>query len=500
MTTLKHRWAAALAAGAIAVTGAGAGVALAPVAAYAQEAATSTIDKSQSATLHIHKFSNNKPGEAGDGTKISDTDNLGTPLQGAVFKVQKVTNVDLTTNEGWQKAAAIQKGEETADLAEGTSKPTGADGSVDFSGLDLGLYKVTETSAPAGHEISTEPFYVTLPMTNPSNSNEWMYEVHVYPKNKKQENVITKTVEDADATTVGDTLTYTVTGKLPSAEKLAKVELTDIYPSARLENPAVTRVALGDGTVLADGDDYTLDTSQDGLATVKLTENGRAKADQLTGEQRTVVAEFTFDLKDPQDTDGLDAAENRAMVNAKGEGDNTPDPKPTDPDNPNVIPPGEGTKTYYGNVVINKTGDENEQLNNVKFDLYRCDNADSLGNKVKSDITVTAGKATINSLHVNDWVNGEAGTTNPTGYCLVETQAAEGYALLAKPYYFQVKKDGQEEISLTSLDVKNTKNRGGFELPLTGGTGVTMLLIIGGLIMAGGALYMVRNNRRENKA
>lgn len=82
----------------------------------------------------------------------------------------------------------------------------------------------------------------------------------------------------------------------------------------------------------------------------------------------------------------------------------------------------------------------------------------------------------------------------------METQAAEGYALLAEPVYFQVLKGGDETVSLTSQEVKNVKNNAGFTLPLTGGTGVTMLLVLGGLVMAGGALYMVRNNRRENKA
>lgn len=412
MTTLKHRWAAALAAGAIAVTGAGASVALAPAPAFAQT--QSNVDTSRPTTLTIHKFSNNNPGDAGTGVRIDDTSNLGTPLQGAVFKVEKVTNVDLSTNAGWQTAAQIQKGTEEPTLTQVAQQATDASGQIVLSDLGVGMFKVTETSAPAGHEISTEPFFVTLPLTNPSNSSEWMYDVHVYPKNREQTDVITKTVDDANATTVGNQINYQVTGKLPSAENLVKVELTDIYPADRLENPQVTRVALGDKTELQAAD-YTLDTSRDGLATVKLTASGLQKANGLQGNDRSVVADFTFTVKDPANAGELSAAENRAMINAKGEGDNTPDPDPADPNNPNVIPPGDGTKTYYGNVEISKTGDNDERLNNVTFDLYKCNSADDLGTKVKSGIAVTDGRATINSLHVNDWVNGQAGNTTPNG-------------------------------------------------------------------------------------
>ncbi|AZA10233.1 SpaH/EbpB family LPXTG-anchored major pilin [Corynebacterium pseudopelargi] len=505
MTTLKHRWAAALAAGAIAVTGAGASVTLAPAPAYAQQTANPTGITNESGNLHIHKFANNQGVAQGDGSKIDDTGNLGEPLPGAVFKVTKVDGVDLKTNDGWEKAARIQRGEEDANLTQpGVTKTTNSSGVADFDGLSIGLYKVEETSAPSGYESAADAnaFYVTLPITDPKAKNAWLYDVHVYPKNKKQENVISKTVNDNDATTNGSKIQYTVDGKLPSATELEKVELTDLYPSDRLSDPRATRVTIGDDIEVVDGVDYNLNIETPGQAKVVFTPQGLAKLDKLSGEARKVQAQFEFTVADPDSQTELGPIKNRAMINAKGKDSEAPDPDPEDPTDPNVTPDEESPETYYGNVEVTKVGDDEAKLSGVKFDLYRCDDKDSLvGEPVKRDITTGGeGKVTIKSLHVNDWVNGEKNPTNPSGYCLVETQAAEGYALLAEPYYFEVLRDSADNVALTSKTVKNVKNNGGFQLPLTGGTGVTMLLIIGGLIMAGGALYMVRNNRRENKA
>lgn len=494
MKTFKRSLAIAAASG-ILLTGGFAGVATAQVP---PTAAVSVIDDSQTGTLHVHKYSNNTPGQAGNGTEITDSGSLGAPLAGAVFKVEQVNDVDLTTNEGWVKAAAIAKGEEQpAGFGPAQSKTTNGSGAADFSGLPVGLYRVTETSAPTGHEITTEPFYVTLPMTNPSDRSQWMYDVHVYPKNAKQEDVISKTVQDAEAIQAGDKINYTVSGKLPSAQKLAKAELIDIYPADRLSSPQVERVTYGDGQVAAPGD-YTLNTDIPGQAKIVFTAQGLAKLDALQGANRKVDAVFSFIVELTSGDSEAAPIANRAMINAKGEGDSSPDPDPDDPDNPSVIPPGEGPETFYGNVKVTKTDEDSTPLNGVVFDLYRCNSKDDLvADAIKTGLTTDNGSLTINGLHVNDFVNGEAGTTDPSGYCLVEVKAAEGHSLLAEPAYFQVLRNGQENVALTDLNLTNVKDNAGFDLPLTGGRGVTLLLILGGLIVVIGGGYAYVTNRKK---
>lgn len=498
---------ATVASGSLMFVGAG----IAPIAAAQSDLSVRLVDANEEGSLTIHKFSNNTPGAAGDGSQITDTSDLGEPLGGATFRVTKVQDVDLTTNEGWEKAQQISDGTETPVLATNTvTQTTNDQGVTTFSGLELGLYYVQEIAAPAGHSISAAPFYVTVPMTDPGDRNAWMYDIHVYPKNQTVTDVVTKTVQDEDAITVGDNINFTVTGKLSEVEQLEIVEITDIYPSDRLSNPEVVSVTLGnDATIPAS--QYELDTTTPGLATVKFNADALATMDGLTGEERTVAVNFQFVVEDTTGTDAVSAIVNRAMVYDKGVGQDVTPPDPTDPNDPRVIPPVDPdnpdnpnvTRTYYGNVQVNKVGADGQGLAGVGFELYRCndDKVISDANFVMDSLNTEAdGTLRINGLHVNDFVNGSIGTTDPTGYCLVEVQAAAGHSLLAEPAYFQVLKGTDAAVALTSVDITNVEDNAGFELPFTGGEGVTLLLIVGGLIIAIGGGYAYVANRRQTQS
>lgn len=81
----------------------------------------------------------------------------------------------------------------TPKVAEGT---TGTDGIAilnkdirdeNSTGLPLGLYLVVETQSPASVTTRCKPFLVSVPMTRigaTKPGEEWLYDVHVYPKNK----------------------------------------------------------------------------------------------------------------------------------------------------------------------------------------------------------------------------------------------------------------------------------------------------------------------------
>ena len=45
------------------------------------------------------------------------------------------------------------------------------------------MYVIIETETPAKVTTPVEPFLVSLPMANPTNKAEWMYDVYVFPKN-----------------------------------------------------------------------------------------------------------------------------------------------------------------------------------------------------------------------------------------------------------------------------------------------------------------------------
>ena len=101
------------------------------------------------------------------------------------------TPVDLTTNAGWATAMDYYKelslaqsrlSTVAADNKKVTTGAAGIKGEAVFDGPPIGLYYVTEVSAPDGYTRAAD-FLVTLPMTEPVKRESWMYDVHVYPKN-----------------------------------------------------------------------------------------------------------------------------------------------------------------------------------------------------------------------------------------------------------------------------------------------------------------------------
>jgi hypothetical protein len=115
----------------------------------------------------------------------------GTPLAGVVYDVTRIANVDLRTPEGWALAHSYVDNLDAARAHVGatvTSPPTGADGTTVVSGLQVGLYLVhldpttlpQPTATTAGWE--TTDFLVTVPMLDPMDDTEWLFDVDIFPK------------------------------------------------------------------------------------------------------------------------------------------------------------------------------------------------------------------------------------------------------------------------------------------------------------------------------
>lgn len=150
-------------------------------------------------SITIHKYEYNgqdKPDSTGE---ASDVDNLpkgATALKGATFSIYQVmdraalrnyydgtddqTKVTVDTYLNDTKDA-IKSGE-TYSTAVATAT-TDDDGIAKFSNLELGLYVVVETGTPDKVTSPVKPFLVSVPMTKASSLNEWLYDIHVYPKN-----------------------------------------------------------------------------------------------------------------------------------------------------------------------------------------------------------------------------------------------------------------------------------------------------------------------------
>lgn len=178
---------------------------------------TSTINKSKTGSITIYKRSMTEtiPTEpAGKGETVINPS--GEALENVGFTIYKVmdagelvkyydgiTTGDAVKYQTYFKANTTEftaenltdevKGKEVKETsASSGEKKTDKAGKVEFTGLEVGLYLVIETTLPQAVTQKAEPFLVSIPMTrigagedettNPNNE-VWMYDVTVYPKN-----------------------------------------------------------------------------------------------------------------------------------------------------------------------------------------------------------------------------------------------------------------------------------------------------------------------------
>lgn len=174
---------------------------------------TSTIDTKQTGSITIHKYLMEDTSKALPSTNGEKTETLpdgALPASGVEFTLYKVKDIDEliqyfdgVSGDPEVKANSYfvdgdySKGV-TADVAGKwhESKKTSKDGTVTFGDLQLGLYLVVESKKPVTVTKAVEPFLVSVPMTRIGENgktipNEWLYDIHVYPKNSTSKGDVT---------------------------------------------------------------------------------------------------------------------------------------------------------------------------------------------------------------------------------------------------------------------------------------------------------------------
>lgn len=464
-----------------AVLAAATGLALTGLVAVPALAADTNVDPERTGSITVHKYEepDTATGLPADGSELSAAQLADlTALADVTFTVQQVPGVDLSTNAGWQAAADLTVAAATSATAgvAPVTRVTGADGVASFTGLPVGLYLVTETGYPTG-AVPSAPFLVTLPITNPTALNTWLYDVHVYPKNVVTG--ATKTVDDSGDATIGDTVSWTISGDIPNGGRTDAYVVTDTL--ATQLTYAGTSASLTDGTALVAGTHYTVaHDAGTNTVTVTFTEAGL----DLLAAHDTARVSIVIDT----------------VVNAIGEIANTasvyPNQSAIDSGSPVVTPP---VLTKYGNATIQKTDPEGAALSGATFQVYRSlADAEAGTNPVVIDgvsswTSGANGQLTISGLRYSNYVDGveiadQAGWAH---YYLVEVQAPSGYELLAQPVAFDVL-SGDTAVDLT---VENARSNAGFQLPLTGANGTAVLVLAGGLLLTGAVLLSVRTRR-----
>ncbi|MEC3854076.1 SpaH/EbpB family LPXTG-anchored major pilin [Paenarthrobacter ureafaciens] len=467
-----------------------AGAVLAMSFSMAPASAAPIVDGDQLGSITVHKFERptTPTGLPNNGTVV-DTTGL-TPLEGIEFTIQQVNTIDLATNAGWDAAHNLSSVFSPANpsgsitgagfsLGASQSRTTDATGTTAFGNLPVGLYLVTETDFPAG-VTPAAPFLVSVPLTDPNNNN-WIYDVHVYPKNS-----ITgaeKIVTDAPDVKLGDEIDWTITGDIPNEAIIDGYRVVDVLDSKLTY--VRTAATLVDGTVITEGTHYTVDfDNATNTVTVTFTEAGRLVLAAHNDTRVQVVVTTTVNTIGEIENEGL-VYPNEGSYTGTG--------------SPIVTPP---VATKWGEMTLLKVNENGAALAGASFSIY-ANEADAKagtnpinlnGNTV---FTVAAdGTLTLSGLRYSDWANGAAvapGDPEFRTYYLVETTAPAGYELLAEPVAFLI--NATTTTVGIDMEIKNVPSNSGFELPLTGGVGTNVLYVAGALLVVGAGLLFVRSRR-----
>jgi len=396
---------------------------------------TNPVPRMGSLTIHKYEKPASPTNLPNDGTALTPVQTAAlTPMAGVTFTVQKVNNIDLTTNTGWAAAAALTPAQAAAQAATpGSSVTTGAAGTATLGNLSLGLYLVTETGYPAGATPSA-PFLVTLPMTDPGNQSSWLYDVNVYPKNAVT--TATKTVNDASVLKLGDNVQWTITSDIPNVNSIEGYRIVDKLDS-KLSYSNST-VALSNNAALAVNTDYSVvfDTATNTL-TVDFTASGRA----ILAANPTAKVLLTVTTT----VNTVGEITNTALVYPNAASFNI---TPGQPGGPVVTPP---AVTKWGNTVLHTQDSQSSAaLAGAVFSVYpsRADalartNAINVGG-ASSWTTDASGNLVISGLRYSNWANGKAvgpGQPGYRSYWMVQTKAPSGYVLLAEPVEITVTSD-----------------------------------------------------------
>ena len=468
------------------------------------------IDENATGSITIHKFDNTGTAEdaKNDGTVISDTSELGNPIGGISFTVTLIPGtVNATVTE------ALDYIEDAQSLIQ-VSKITNGSGVAAFTGLDQGIYLVQE-DPNAGVEVASVPFLVSLPMTDPSDTSKWLYDVNVYPKNTLREITIAMNILDDEETPVsaivsdvGDTVEWVITASIPASIASINLEdngfffIADVLDS-RLDHVS-TKVQLVDaeGEVMhtfTHGIDFTLTQPEAESAggTVKVDFNNSAGIAKLTDALRnaySIMITVETEINNAALVDLAIEIENTASLYYANMGGDTEAPA-TATVEADAIPAIE-----LSGIAIYKWHSEdsvNKPLANAEFTIYASDEDAKAGTAIKSsgeDFSLTTdetGYIYFSSALLKTSLGVDFNSED--NFYLVETKAPTGFELLNT--IVETTLGSTEEVENRKLD----KTEGGFELPATGGTGTVLYTLIGLSLIVAALVIFTASKRKECK-
>ena len=372
---------------------------------------------------------------------------------------------------------------------------TNVDGVAKAADISTGLYLIYEYSYPSDVNVTTKPFFVSIPTTD--DGNNWIYDVNVYPKNQTERIDISKWIvsdqgetKKVDAEIGEDTIFKIVVDVPDNIGKMNTYLLEDTLGDGMTfvrENKVYGVRADGTKEDLTDASYYTFGKNENKLTyrfdTVSLADAKKA------AKYETLEITYIVKLNEKAfvGTENVNKATltYSKKTNVGEDGDNGT--ITTEPVKASVY-------TYAIDLLKYGNGNITKVLSNVTFQLLD-ENKKEINVSEKDGIYYLdkAGKAVLTSDKAGKiYVKGlETGT-----YYLRETKTNKGYNLLKDDVEIKITaEEGTYNDETTPLKVNanytmtngnvnlKVNNTKGFLLPATGGIGAIVFFMIGGLLV-----------------
>ena len=488
-------------------------------------------------------------------TATKNGDNVAYTLNSAYegFFQNKITGASKLTGEALSEKAYAYVKEQVGD--DGSK---GATFAKDILGWILSASGETKTAVESTHSTADTAdtktvidnlvygYYVVYPLgatdTSTAPGNETVKSVTslvnvtdttVTINMKSNYPTVVKKVNDknADDVNIGDTVTYTLTSKVPDMTGYTSYVFNFKDTLAKgLTFGSITSVKIGDVTINADTDGtkaentYTLTTknNEDGTTEIKIEMN-KFLASNANKAGQEIKVTYTATLNKDAVT-GFDPNTNKATV----EYSNKPGTNEKGESEPSIV------DVHTFNFTIFKyylKGETQTGLANAEFELYKA-NGEVAGEKVNiKKVTdgeyrvATPEEATAEGFKSDVIVSGNNGKVLVKGleagtYYLKETKAPEGYNKLLSDIKVEIKanydpKTGKltsysvdytyNGTTTTGTEIKDTitspevavENKTGAQLPSTGARTALLLTLAGVVLFAFMAASSIYSKRRE---
>ena len=308
-------------------------------------------------------------------------------------------------------------------------------------------------------------------------------------RDKNEAPQIEKSVDDADRTVeIGQKLTYTITGKVPSTKGYTKFtyQVTDTMSEGLTFNKDV-KVTIG-GTAVTD-------------AAITYNDNGFEASINMMNYQKQIDAPvvITYTATVNENAIQRDKETNTATLKYSN-----------DPADKNSFKESSVEVNVFSfNIVINKYAADNEstKLEGAKFVLKNAEGKYYKYDANTKAVTWVVGKAdatevTTDTQGVARFDGLQAGT-----YKLEETAAPAGYNQLTKDITIVLNKDGSATIDSASSTLgadhsltAGVANSTGTMLPETGGIGTVIFVALGALAVICAGVFLVTNKRMSKES